>query len=92
MDGWLRGVVTVSQVTSALPWVSTEEAYSGNTACIKWGNNVISRQECAKHIDIRKYFAHDVIQNCQMLLVKVLTTNQMADILTERLHLQQVLA
>jgi hypothetical protein len=42
--------------------------YEDNTACIEWGNNVISGRERAKHIDIRKHFAHQVIQNSQMRL------------------------
>ena len=66
--------------------------YEDNTACIEWGNNVIGGRERAKHIDIRKHFAHEVIQNGQMRLVKVLTASQMADILTKGLHLPQVLA
>ena len=37
--------------------------YEDNTACIEWGNNVIGERERAKHIDIRKHFAHEVIQN-----------------------------
>ena len=53
--------------------------YEDNTACIEWGNNVICGRERAKHIDIRKHFAHEVIQNGEMLLVKVLTALQMAD-------------
>ena len=32
--------------------------YEDNTACIEWGNNVIGGRERAKHIDIRKHFAH----------------------------------
>ena len=44
------------------------------------------------NIDIRKHFTHEVIQNGQMLLVKVPTSAQMADILTKGLHLPQVLA
>ena len=66
--------------------------YEDNTACIEWGNNVIGGRERAKHIDIRKHFAHEVIQNGQMRLVKVPTSAQMADILTKGLHLPQVLA
>ncbi len=34
-----------------------------NTACIEWGNNVIGGWERAKHIHIRKHFAHEVFQN-----------------------------
>ena len=47
------------------------EDNSHNTACIEWGNNVIGGRERAKHIDIRKHFAHEVIQNAQKRLVKV---------------------
>ncbi len=66
--------------------------YEDNTACIEWGNDVIGGRERAKHIDIRKHFAHEVIQNGQMRLVKVPTASHVADILTKGLHLQQVLA
>jgi hypothetical protein len=59
-------------------------------ACIEWGNNVIGGRERAKHIDIRKTFAHEVFHYGQMRLVKVPTTAQMADILTKELHLPQV--
>ena len=44
--------------------------YEDNTACIEWGNNVIGGRERAKHIDIRKHFAHEVIQNGEMRLIK----------------------
>ena len=40
--------------------------YEDNTACIEWGNHVIGGRERAKHIDIRKHFAHEVIQNREM--------------------------
>jgi hypothetical protein len=40
--------------------------YEDNTACIEWGNNVICFRECAKHIHIRKHFAHELIQNGHM--------------------------
>ncbi len=66
--------------------------YEDNSACSEWGNNVIGGQERAKHIDIRKHFAHEVIQNGAMRLIKVPTAQQMADILTKGLHLPQVLA
>ena len=61
-----------------------------NSACIEWGNNVIGGIERAKHIDIRKHFAHEVIQNGAMRLIKVPTSAQLADIFTEGLHLPQV--
>ena len=47
--------------------------YEDNTACIEWENNVISCRERAKHIDIRKHFAHEVIQNGHMKLDNVST-------------------
>ena len=72
--------------------VSPTPDYEDNIACIEWGNNVIGGWERAKHIDIRKHFAHEVIQNGQMRLVKVPTSAQMADLLTKGLHLPQVLA
>ena len=65
--------------------------YEDNTACIEWGDNVIGARERAKHIEIRKHFAHEVIQNGARL-IKVPTAQQMADILTKGLHLPQVLA
>ncbi len=68
--------------------------YEDNTECIEWGNNVIGGRERAKHIDIRKHFAHEVIRNGEMKLIKVSTTSQLADIFTKGLglHLPQFLA
>jgi hypothetical protein len=63
--------------------------YEDNTACIEWGNNVIGGRERAKHIDIRKHFAHEVIQNGHMRLIRVPTEFQLADILTKSLHFPQ---
>lgn len=59
--------------------------YEDNTACIEWGNHVIGGRERAKHIDIRKHFAHEVIQNREMRLIKIDTTGQLADIFTKAL-------
>ena len=60
--------------------------FEDNTACIEWGNNVICGRERAKHIDIRKHFAHEVIQNGKMLLIRVLTASQLADVFTKALY------
>ena len=60
-----------------------------NTACIEWENHVIGGRERAKHIDIRKHFAHEVIQNGKMKLIHVSTVSQLADILTKPLHFPQ---
>ena len=57
--------------------------YEDNTACIEWGNHIIGGRERAKHIDIRKHFAHEAIQNRHMRLIKVGTDDQMADVLTK---------
>ncbi len=66
--------------------------YKDNTACIEWGNDVLGRCEQAKHIDIHKHFAHEVIRNGEMKPIKVSTTSQLADIFTKGLHLPQFLA
>ena len=63
--------------------------YEDNAACIEWGNHVIGGR--AKHIDIRKHFAHETIQNRQIRLIKVETSSQLADI-TKPLQLQQFIA
>ncbi len=52
-------------------------------------NNVIGGRERAKHIDIQKHFAHEVIQNCEMLLVCVPMASQLMGIFTKGLHYQQ---
>ena len=67
--------------------------YEDNAACIEWGDNVFGGRERAKHIDIRKHFAHETIQNRrQMRLIKVETSSQLADIFTKPLQLQQFIA
>ena len=48
--------------------------YEDNTTCR--GNRIIGGWEHAKHIDISKHFAHKVIQNREMLLIKVETSSQ----------------
>jgi len=66
--------------------------YEDSTACIEWGNHVIGGRERAKHIDIRKHSAHETIQNRHMRLIKVDTSNQLADIFTKPLQLPQFLS
>ena len=66
--------------------------YEDTTACIEWGNPVIGGRGRAKHIDLRKHFAHETIQSRQMCLIKVETSSQLADIFTKPLQLQQFLA
>ena len=36
--------------------------YEDNTACIEWTDNVIGGRVRAKHIEIRKHFAHEAAQ------------------------------
>ena len=52
-------------------------------------NHAIGGRERAKHIDIQKHFAHEVIQNGKMKLIHVSTVSQLADILTKQLHFPQ---
>ena len=63
--------------------------YEDNTACIEWGNHIIGDRERAKHIDIRKHFAHEAIQNRHMRLIRVSTAEQLADIFTKPLPFPQ---
>ncbi len=44
------------------------------------------RANTAKHIDIRKHFAHEAIQNGHLRLVRVDTSEQLSDIFTKGLH------
>ncbi len=52
-------------------------------------HRVGKQRERANHIDIREHFPHEVIQNGEMLLIKVPTSAQLAEILTKGLHLPQ---
>ena len=60
--------------------------YEDNNACIEWSNHVIGGRERAKHIDIRKHFAHEVIKHGHMRLVRVDTSDQLADVFTKSLQ------
>ena len=44
--------------------------YEDNASFIEWGNHMISGRELAKHIAVRKHFAHETIQNGKMRLIK----------------------
>ncbi len=44
------------------------------TECIEWVINVIGRRELAKHIDILKHFAHEVIQNSECCWLRFQTS------------------
>ncbi len=52
--------------------------YEDATECIEWGNNIIGGRERTTHIDIRKHFAHEVIQNGELRVVRVPTSSQLA--------------
>jgi hypothetical protein len=63
--------------------------YEDNTACIEWSNHVMGGRERAKHMDIRKHFAHEavqILQNGHMRLYKIPTEYQLADLLTKALQ------
>ena len=48
----------------------------------EWGYHIIGGRERAKHIDTRKHFAHEVVQNREMRKSKVDTSQQIADVFT----------
>jgi hypothetical protein len=60
--------------------------YEENSACIEWSNQIIGERERAKHIDFRKHFAHEAVQNGYMRLYKIPTEYQLADLLTKALQ------
>ncbi len=72
-----------------LPQEDDTPVYEDNTACIEWENHIISGRERAKHIDIRKHFAHEAIQNHHMRLIRVPTDDQLADIVSKALPFPQ---
>ncbi len=63
--------------------------YEDNTARIAWSIHIIWGRERAKHIDTRKHFTHEAVQNGHMRLYKTLTEYQLADILPKGLQLAQ---
>ena len=63
--------------------------YEDNTACIKRINNVIGGRERAKHIDIRKHFAHEAAQLGHLGLYRVSTAEHVANVFTESLQAKQ---
>jgi hypothetical protein len=60
--------------------------YEDNNTCIEWANNVIGGRERAKHIDLRKHFAHEKIREGHIRLIRVDTTDQLADVFTKSLQ------
>ncbi len=54
------------------------------------GNTISGRERArAKRIDIQEHFAHEVIQNGEMRLVRVPKSSQLEDILAKGLHYPQ---
>ncbi len=72
-----------------LPQGDTTAVFEDKTACIEWANRVIGGRERAKHIDIRKHFAHEAVQNGHMRLYRIPTEYQLADLLTKSLQRSQ---
>jgi hypothetical protein len=60
--------------------------FDDSNACIEWSNNLIGGRERAKHIDIRKHFAHEAIQSGHLRLIRVSTADQLADMFTKSLQ------
>ena len=66
---------------------SPTPVYVDNTAYIEWTNNVIGDRDRAKHIDIRKHFAHEATQIGQGHQLKRVSTNyQLANVFTKSLQ------
>ena len=56
-----------------------------NSGCIEWTNYVIEGRERTKHIDLCKHFAHDAVQNGEIILYRVSSQDQLSDFLTKPL-------
>ena len=65
------------------------QVFEDNTACIEWSNHVMGGRERVKHIDIRKHFAHEAVQNRHMRLHNISTEHQLADLLTKPLQVNR---
>ncbi len=63
--------------------------YEDKTACIEWETALLVVGSAPSTLTLRMHFAHEVIQNGEMLLVRVPTSSQLADILTKGLHYLQ---
>ena len=72
-----------------LPQGDNTPVFEDNTACIEWANHVIGGRERPKHIDIRKHFAHEAVQNGHARLHQIPTEYQLADLLTKSLQRSQ---
>jgi hypothetical protein len=57
---------------------------------VEVGNHIIDGRERAKHIDLRKHFAHETIKNCLMCLIKIDATKQLANVFTKALAYPQI--
>ena len=63
--------------------------YEDNTALMEWAKNVIDGRQRAKHLDIRKHFAHEAAASCTARTSssqRVSTTDQLANVFTKSLQ------
>jgi hypothetical protein len=86
---WLHGLVRALGFLHVRP--GPTPLFKDNTACNdsnEWESNVIGGRERAKHINIRKHYAHEAIQLGHVCLVRVATADldQFANVLTRGLQ------
>ena len=62
-----------------LPAVDSTSVFEDKTACIEWSNRIMSGRERAKHMDMRKHFVHESVQNGHIRFIKIPTEFQLAD-------------
>jgi hypothetical protein len=79
---YIRGLL-INMGFDPVGWTPIHEDYN---SCIEWSNNVIRGRERATPVDIRKHVSHEVIESGHIRLVRVDTTNQLADVFTESLQ------
>ena len=54
-----------------------------NSECFEWTNYIIGGRKHAEHIDLRKHFAHQVVQDDKINLYKVASADQLVDLITK---------
>ena len=57
--------------------------YEDNTTCIAWSEGSVGGTDQAKHIDLRRHFVHQAVQDQLLVLLPVRTTDNAADLFTK---------
>ena len=67
------------------PQEAPTEIGEDNRTCIAWSEGSVGGSDRAKHIDLRRHFVHDAVQDKVLSLKAVKTEDNIADLLTKPL-------